>query len=162
MKLIVAVDENWAIGYRGQLLVSIPSDQRFFRDETIGKTVVFGRKTLETFPGGRPLMSRNNIVLTHDTLYTNKDATVVHSIEELEDCIRGIDTDNVYIIGGQNVYEQFIDRCDTAFVTKIKFKYSADRYFPNLDEDPAWKCVSESEELTYYDLEYTFCKYVRA
>lgn len=161
MKLIVAVDKKWAIGYRGQLLVSIPSDQRFFRDETLGKTVVFGRKTLETFPGGRPLMSRNNIVLTRDSHFTCKDATIVHSIDELYETIKGIDTDDVYIIGGQSIYEQFIDCCDTAFVTKIDFDYSADRYFPNLDADEAWECVSESEEMTYYNLEYTFCKYVR-
>lgn len=161
MKLIVAVDKNWAIGYRGQLLVSIPADQRFFRDETIGKVVVLGRKTMDTFPGGRPLKSRRNIILSSNKGYSMIDAEVVHSIDELKRSIKDVDTDNVYVIGGESVYKQLLPYCDTAYVTRIDYEYQADTYFPRIDNDSEWECVSESEEQTYYNLEYRFCIYVR-
>lgn len=161
MRLIAAVDKNWAIGCRGQLLVSIPADQRFFRSETIGKTVVLGRKTLDTFPSGRPLRDRRNIVLTRDMTYTVRDAEVVHSIDELLELIKDVNTDDIYIIGGSSVYAQLLPYCDIAFITKINFQYEADSFLPNLDRDPEWECVEESEEQTYYSLEYTFCRYER-
>ena len=82
MNLIVAVDKHWAIGKKGQLLVSIPGDQKMFRDETLGKVVVMGRKTLESLPGGQPLYGRTNLVLTRDLSYSVKGAVVVHSLEE--------------------------------------------------------------------------------
>jgi len=161
MKLIASVDNNWGIGYKGKLLVSIPSDQRFFRDQTVGKTVVLGRRTLDTFPGGRPLSNRENIILTRDISYTNRDAKVVHAIDELEEIIKDRDDESVYIVGGQSVYEQFIDRCDVAYITKIDYEFAADSFFPNLDEDPEWECKEESEEKTYYNLCYKVCTYVR-
>ncbi len=161
MKLIASVDNNWGIGYKGKLLVSIPSDQRFFKNETVGKTVVLGRRTLDTFPGGRPLAERENIILTRDHSYTNRDATVVHGTEELEELLKERDSDGVYIIGGQSVYEQFIDRCDVAYITKIDYEFAADSFLTNLDDDPDWECTEESEEKTYYDLCYKFCKYVK-
>ncbi|MCR5432609.1 MAG: dihydrofolate reductase [Lachnospiraceae bacterium] len=161
MKLIASVDNNWGIGYKGRLLVSIPSDQRFFKNETVGKTVVLGRRTLDTFPGGRPLAERENIILTRDHSYTNRDAVVVHGKEELEELLKERESDEVYIIGGQSVYEQFIDRCDIAFITKIDYEFAADSFLPNLDDDPEWECSEESEEKTYYDLCYRFCTYVR-
>ena len=161
MKLIASVDKNWGIGYKGKLLVSIPSDQRFFKNETVGKTVVLGRRTLDTFPGGRPLAERENIILTRDRSYTNRDAIVVNGTEELEKLLEGRNSDGVYIIGGQSVYEQFIDRCDIAYVTKIDYEFAADSFLPNLDDDPEWECTEESEEKTYYDLCYRFCTYVR-
>ena len=82
MRAIVAADEHWGIGKDNRLLVSIPQDMKFFRNETTGNVVIMGRKTLESFPGGRPLPNRKNIVLTRDPSYTVKDATVVHSVEE--------------------------------------------------------------------------------
>ena len=81
MNLIVAVDENWAIGNRNKLLVSIPADMKFFREMTKGNVVVMGRKTMESFPGGQPLKKRTNIVLSRDESYQVKDAVVVHSLE---------------------------------------------------------------------------------
>lgn len=159
MNLIVAVDKNWAIGLNNQLLVSIPADMRFFREETTGKVVVLGRKTLSTFPGGKPLKGRTNIVISRDKNYKVDDAIVVHSIEEaLEEC-KKYKSEDVYVIGGATIYEQMLPYCDIAHVTKIDFSYNADTYFPNLDDMPEWKIVEESEEQTYYDLEYTFYKY---
>ena len=104
MNIIVAVDENWAIGYRGDLLVRIPADHKMFRNETIGKVVVLGRKTMDTFPGGLPLAGRTNIVLTRNPEYQVKDAIVVHSVEELLAELKNYDTKDVYVIGGDSVY----------------------------------------------------------
>lgn len=160
MKVIVAVDNNWAIGLKNSLLVHIPSDMKFFRNETMGKVIIMGRKTLESFPQGQPLSGRTNIVITKDPAYKVKDAIVVHSIEEAVEESKKYDKD-VYCIGGESIYRQMLPYCKEAFVTKIDHAYEADSYFPNLDEMPEWKMVEESEEQTYFDLLYTFTKYVK-
>ncbi len=162
MNLIVAVDSNWAIGYQNKLLVSIPADMRFFRDKTTGKAVIMGRKTLETFPGGQPLKNRTNIVITRDPNYKVKDAIVVSSVEEALDAVKDFPSEDVYVIGGESIYRQMLPYCDVAHVTKIEFAYQADTYFPNLDQMEDWKLVEETEEQTYYDLTYTFCRYQRS
>ena len=161
MNIIVAVDKNWAIGKDNKLLVAIPADMKMFRQETTGKVIVLGRKTLETFPGGLPLKNRTNIILTTNKDFKVKDATVVHSIEELLEEIKKYPSDQVYCVGGDSVYKQLLPYCDTAHVTKIDFGYEADRYFPNLDESPEWEITARSEEQTYFDLEYEFVKYER-
>ena len=148
MNLIAAVDRNWAIGNKGQLLVRIPGDHRMFRQETLDKVIVYGRKTLETFPMAQPLDRRINIVLSTNPSYKVKNATVVHSIEEL-------------IIGGESIYRQMLPYCDTAHITKIDYAYEADAYFPNLDEDPDWEVTADSDEQTYFDIAYTFVRYER-
>lgn len=159
MRIIVAVDQNWAIGRENQLLVSIPADMKMFRKETSGKVVVMGRKTLESFPNGLPLVNRTNIVLTKNPDYKVKGAIVLHTIEEVLEEIKKYPPDEVYCIGGDSIYRQFLPHCDTAFVTKIDFVYAADTYFPNLDELPEWELTGESEEQTYFDLEYRFLRY---
>ena len=130
---------------------------RFFPDQY----VVMGRKTLESLPNGLPLKNRTNIVLTANKNYQVKDAIIVHTIEELLDEIRKYSSEEVYCIGGDSVYKQLLPYCDTAHVTKIDFGYEADSYFPNLDEMPEWKVTAESDEQTYFDLEYSFVKYER-
>lgn len=159
MNLIAAVDENWAIGKNNQLLVRIPADQKFFREMTTGKVVVMGRKTLESFPNGQPLKNRTNIVLTHNKDYAVKDAVVVHSMDELHEELKKYDSDDVFVIGGEKIYEQLLDECDVAHITKIDFAYDADAYFPNLDQNPNWEITGDSEEQTYFDLEYYFYRY---
>lgn len=161
MNCIVAVDENWAIGYKNELLVRIPADQKFFRQETTGKVVVLGRKTLETFPQGRPLPNRINIIVSTKQDYQVKDAIVVHSIEELLEELKKYDTNDVYIIGGDSIYKQMLPYCDTAHVTKIDRAYEADTYFPNLDEMDEWEITADSDEQVYFDLTYHFLKYER-
>lgn len=161
MNLIVAVDENWAIGNKNSLLVSIPKDHKMFREETTGKIVVLGRKTLETFPQGQPLKNRTNIILSKDPNYQVKGAVVLHSTEELLRHLEAYDSKDVYIIGGESIYRQMLPYCDTAHVTKIFHAYEADTFFPNLDESPEWRITSSSEEETYFDLEYQFVKYER-
>ena len=117
MNLIVAVDENWAIGYKNELLIRIPADMKMFRNETTGKVVVLGRKTLETFPNAQPLKNRTNIILSTNVDYKVKDGIVVHSIEELLEELKNYKDEEVYITGGETVYRQMLPYCDVAFVT---------------------------------------------
>ena len=161
MKLIAAVDKNWAIGYKNQLLVRIPSDMKQFRQKTTGHIVVMGRKTLESFPGGLPLKNRRNIVLTSNRNYQVKDAVIVHSEEELKEELKKYDTDEIFVIGGESIYRMLEPLCDEAFITKIDHSYQADAHFPNLDADPSWVLKEESEENTCFDLEYVFTRYER-
>lgn len=161
MNLIVAVDKNWAIGKDNKLLVSIPDDMKFFRETTSGKVVVMGRKTLESFPNGKPLKNRVNIVLTRDENYQVKDAIVVHSKEELDKELAKYNSDDIFVIGGESIYRMLLDDCSTAFVTYIDYAYDADTFFPNLDEKTEWKLAEESEEQTYYDIEFYFRTYTK-
>ncbi len=161
MNVIVAVDNNWAIGNKNQLLVRIPNDHKHFREETTGKVVVLGRKTLETFPQGMPLKNRTNIILSTNPDYQVKDAIVVHSMEELLEELKKYDSEDVYIIGGESIYRQLLPYCDVAHVTKIDHTYEADTYFPNLDRDEEWEITADSDEQTYFDLPYQFLKYER-
>ncbi len=159
MKCIAAVDSNWAIGFKGKLLVSIPNDQKMFRNETKGKVVVLGRKTLETFPNGLPLKDRVNVILTHDKNYKAGDAIIVHDDDELFGVLKQYDPDDIYIIGGDSVYKRYHKYCDTAIITKIDQAYESDAFFPDLDKDEDWTMVAESEEMTYFSVEYTFREY---
>ena len=161
MNLIVAVDKNWGIGKNNKLLVSIPSDMKFFRNETNGKVVVMGRKTLESFPNGMPLKNRTNIVLTRDQNYQVKDTIVVHDIPELLEELKKYPDDQIYVIGGGKVYEELLPYCNVAHVTKIDFAFEADTYFPDLDKMEEWQMTATSDEQTYFDLEYSFVKYER-
>ena len=161
MNLIAAVDENWAIGNKNQLLVSIPADMKFFRETTVNKVVVMGRKTLESFPGGQPLKKRTNIVLTRDKNYKVKDAIVVNTIEALLEELKKYDEEDIYVIGGDSVYRQMLPYCKLAHITKIHHAYEADTHFPNLDEMEDWEITGISDEQTYFDLEYEFVRYER-
>lgn len=159
MNMIVAVDKHWAIGRDGQLLVNIPADQRLFREETLSKVIVMGRKTLESLPAGQPLYGRTNIVLSRDPQYRVKHAMVCHSVEETLKVLESYRPDDIFIIGGQSIYEEFLPYCHTAHVTYIDYEYQADVYFPNLDQMEDWEMDLETEEETYFDLCYTFRRY---
>ena len=161
MKMIVAVDKNWGIGANNKLLVSIPADMKYFRQETSGKVVVMGRKTLESFPGGLPLKNRTNVVLTRDAGYQAKGAVIVHSIPELLEELKKYEDDQIYVIGGGSIYQEMLPYCNTALVTRIDYAFASDTYFPDLDQLPEWEITENSEEQTYFDLEYAFYKYER-
>lgn len=161
MNIIVAVDKNWGIGNRGELLVSIPQDKKFFREMTTGGVVLGGRKTMEGLPGGTTLKGRTNIILTGKKDYRYSDAVIVHSVPEALEELKKYRDDSIYIIGGEKVYRQFLPYCSRAYVTKIDYAYAADAFFPDLDRDPEWEMTHDSEEQTYYDLEYYFTQYRR-
>lgn len=159
MNLIVAVDNNWAIGKDNKLLVSIPADMKFFRTMTADSVVIMGRKTLESFPNGKPLKNRINIVITKDKSYTKEDVIVVHSVDEaIEEAHKY--NKNIFIIGGASIYTQFLAFCDTAYVTKISNSFdSPDSYFPNLDKLANWEIKEQSESNIYEGLFYKFVTY---
>lgn len=164
MNLIGAVDKNWGIGKDNNLLVSIPNDMRHFRELTTNKIIIMGRKTIETFQNGNPLMNRINIVLTNNTDYKMRNVEIVHSVDEAVDklnelYLKGYTSDDVFVIGGESIYKQFISYCDTAYITKIDCEYEADTFCPNFDEMSDWQLVEQSDEQTYFDLEYDFRKY---
>lgn len=161
MNIIVAVDKHWGIGYNNKLLVSIPSDMKFFREMTTGKVVVMGRKTLESFPNGLPLKNRTNIVLTGNQDYHVKGALILHSPQEVLEELKNYEDEEIYVIGGESIYRQFLPYCSVAHVTKIDHAYQADAFFPNLDELEDWELTGDSEEQTYFDLEYRFLRYER-
>lgn len=159
MNIIAAVDRNWAIGNKNSLLVKIPRDQKLFREMTEQKVVVMGRKTLESLPQKQPLKNRTNIILSSDKNYTVKGAAVVHSVEELFEELKKYQSDDIFVAGGETVYRQLLPYCDTAHITKIDYAYEADAYFPKLDKMPEWELAADSEEQTYFDLEYYFLQY---
>ena len=161
MNILTAVDRNWAIGNKNDLLISIPNDHKHFREETTGKVVVLGRKTLETFPQGLPLKNRTNIILSSNPNYHVKDAIVVHSIDELLEELKAYQDEDIYIIGGESVYRQLLPYCNVAHITKIDHDYEADAYFPDLDADEEWEITADSDEQTYFDIPYQFVKYER-
>ena len=160
MNIIVNADKNWAIGKNNSLLVRIPADMKYFRQMTEGNIVVMGRKTLESFPQGRPLANRVNIVISHNPDYQVKDAIVVHSVEEaLQECKKH--KGEVFVIGGESIYRMMLPYCSKVYVTKIDHAYQADTYFPNLDQLEDWEMTEVSEEHTCFDLEYVFSTYER-
>ena len=161
MNLIVNVDKNWAIGFGSKLLVRIPQDMKYFRSMTTGHVVVMGRKTLESFPESKPLPNRVNIVLTRDQGYQAPGALVVHSMEELKEELKKYPGEEIFVIGGGQIYRELLPLCDKAYVTKVDRAFDADVYFPDLDQDPQWKMTKVSEEQTYFDLEYVFAVYER-
>ena len=159
MDLIVAVDNNWAIGNKGNLLVSIPEDHKFFRQVTMGNVIVLGRKTLAGFPNGLPLAGRDNIILSANPDFRVKDGTVVNSKEQLFEVLKRYRDRQIFVVGGGMVYEMLLPYCKYAHVTKIDYNYEADTYFPNLDKLPDWRVIGDSEEHTYFSLEFYYYKY---
>lgn len=158
MKIIVAVDCEWGIGNKGDLLIKIPQDMKFFREKTLGKIIVMGRKTLGGFPGGKPLKGRVNIVLS-SSIQPQDGITVCKSKEDLFKILREYDTDDVYIIGGGTVYREFLPYCDTAYVTKICRNFEKDTYFPNLDKESGWEMTDESDPYEWEGTEFSFTVY---
>ena len=141
MNLIAAVDQNWAIGKGGDQLCYIPADLKRFRALTTGHPVILGRKTLATFPGGRPLKGRRNLVLSRDPAFAPEGAEVFRDLDSL----RAAAPADSFVIGGASVYAALLDACHTAYITKIHAAWpEADAFFPDLDRDPAWEAVEES------------------
>lgn len=161
MKAIVNVDNNWGIGIGDKLLNHIPADMKFFRETTTGNVVVMGKSTFLTFPGPKALPNRVNIVLTTDKSWSAPDVTVCHSIEELFVQLERYDTDTVYVIGGSSVYEQLLPYCNTAYVTKVDFSKTADKFFPDLDKMQDWKIESEGEAMEHNGVEFRFVTYIK-
>ena len=158
MKLIVAADKNWAIGKDNDLLCHLPGDLKYFKERTTGKTVVMGRKTLESLPGGKPLPKRTNIVLTRDESFEKEGCIIIHSIEEL---LEKYGEEDLMVMGGAEIYTKLLPYCDTCYITEIEKEFEADKYIPNVSEDPAFERVWESEEQIENGSAYRFVEYKR-
>ncbi len=158
MNVIAAVDRNWAIGKDGNQLVYLSEDLRRFRALTTGHTVILGRKTLATFPGGRPLKGRENLILSRNPDFAPEGARVFADIESL---LAAAPAD-AFVIGGSSVYQALLDRCDTAYITKIDRAFpGADSFFPNLDALPQWRIVEEGPELEEQGMKFRYVTYRR-
>jgi dihydrofolate reductase len=147
MNLIVNVDENWGIGRENSLLFHFSGDMKFFRSKTIGKVVVMGRKTLLTMPNQQPLNGRENIIVSRNSSLKIEGAKVCGSLEELFDEIKKYKSEDVFVIGGEAIYNQLLDYCDTAYVTKTQANVRLKNSFQNLDKKSEWILVESSEFL---------------
>lgn len=159
MKAIVAVDLNWGIGQNGKLLEMIPEDMKFFKETTIGEVVVMGRETYNSLPGKSPLKDRVNIVLSKNESFNDDRVIICRSLEELKTVLKQYNDSSVYIVGGENIYNQLIDDCSDLYITKIYKSHEADKYFPNIEADNKWELYYESEEKFFNDVRFKFTKY---
>ena len=157
MNVIVAVDQNWAIGKDGDQLVYLSEDLKRFKSLTTGHPVILGRKTLATFPGERPLKGRRNLILSRSAGFAPEGAEVFSDVEAL----RAASPEDSFVIGGASVYRQLLPWCDTAYVTKIDRTFPADCYFPDLEQDPAWERTEESAPLEQDGIVYRYLTYRR-
>ena len=161
--LIAAVDRNFAIGKNNGLLYGIPEDMKRFRALTSGHTVILGRKTLDSFPGGKPLKNRKNIVISRN--YVNQqqipDLVVVHSVEEA--LTEAKDDGDVFVIGGQSIYSAMEPFCDRAILTLVDAETEdADAFFPRLDRSEHWVVEWESEKfISESGLGFRYVDYIR-
>ena len=156
MQAIVAVSENWGIGKDNDLLFRISADLKRFKALTSGRTVVMGRKTLESLPGGKGLPKRRNIVLTSQPDFTAENAEAVHNPAQLI-FAAGADA---FVIGGATVYRQLLSLCDRVYVTKVFASPEADAFLPNLDESPDWEVACQSEVMEENGLRFQYVDYV--
>lgn len=164
MNIIVAVDENWGIGKNNALLDYIPEDLKYFKEKTTGKVVIMGRKTFESFPKKEPLPNRLNIILTRDTDFSIEGAVVCSSIKEALAYLKNQSeylTEDIFFIGGESIYKQAIDYCDTLYITKIHKKYDADRFFPEITENAGWEKISSENHISKMEIPFSFEIYKR-
>lgn len=158
MKCIVAVDANWGIGRNGDQLYYIPEDLKRFKELTLGNTIIFGRKTMATFPNGKPLPGRKNVLLSSDSSLASKELDVVCSVEEAVATL----PDDTFVVGGGMVYKALLPYCDTVYVTATMKSYpNADTFFPNLDSSDEWYVLSIAGLYDYNGLYYYYAKYKR-
>ena len=157
MRAIFHADREWGIGKKNDLMFSLPKDMKFFRETTKGKVVVMGLNTLKSFPNGKPLKNRVNIVLSLDDV--DEDVITVHNLEELFQELKKYPADDVFVIGGASVYKTLIPYCTEVLVTKVEVSGGADVFVPNLDQEENFRLAyeSEAEEDNGYTIK--FCTY---
>ena len=161
MNMIVACDKNWGIGKDGHLLCHLSGYLKYFKEMTMGKTVVMGRVTLESLPGGKGLPGRRNIVMTRNQDYHAEGIEVVHDFSELDEALKDVNSDDVFVIGGAKLYEQMLHMCENIYVTKIDQEFDADRHFRNMDESKRFDIVSRSEVMEENGIKYQFLTYAK-
>ena len=169
LKMILVSDRAWGIGVNGDLLVHIPSDLKYFKKKTIGGLIIMGRKTADSFPDGKPLPDRINVMLS-TTEVEREGYLIVKSAEELfklletknfEGKILEFDEDRVYVAGGGKVFAEFLPFVNSILITKMDAEFDADTFFVNLDEDEDFEMTSESENITENGITFRYCEYSR-
>lgn len=158
MDAVVAVYDDWGIGANGTQPVAVAADRKFFRNITKGATVIVGRKTLQDFPGGRPLPNRRNILLTRQEAAV-EGVEIARSTQEALALCKG--EEKVFVIGGGSVYAQMLPLCQRVYVTRVHAIPDSDTFFPNLDADPAWQMTQILESGEEYGVRYEMCVYER-
>ena len=157
MKLIALADKNWGIGKDNKLLCHLPGDLKYFKEKTLGKTIVMGRKTLESLPGGKPLPGRKTIILTRDKTLVNDGVQIIHSIEEL----LSINDEELIVAGGGQIYNQLLEYCDSCLITKLDCSFDADTFLSDLDTSVDFEMIWQSEEQVENGISYRFTEYKR-
>ena len=157
MNVIAVVDQNWAIGKEGDQLIYISQDLKNFKALTLGHPVILGRKTLATFPGGRPLKGRRNLILSRNPDFAPEGAEVYPDV----DSVLAAAPEDAFVIGGASVYQVLLDACDTAYITRLDAQWPADCWFPNLDEKPEWVLAETSEPMEEKGVTFRFTRYER-
>lgn len=160
MKAIVCVDEKFGIGKNGTMLFYLPQDLKFFKEKTLNKTVIMGYNTFLSLPNQKPLAQRENIVLSRHRDLKLEGVKVLKSKDELFKYL-GDKTDNAFIIGGEQIYNEFLPNCDVAYVTKVNADGKAQKFFPNIDRLSQWKLKEKSEDIISSDYTITFNTYVK-
>lgn len=161
MNTIVSVDNNWGIGCNNDLLFHVPEDMRYFKEKTIGKIVVMGENTFYSLPNQKPLKDRTNIVLSDKKDLQIEGVTICNSLEKLMELIKQFETDDVFVVGGQAVYELMLPYCQVAYVTHFNAQAKADKHFPNLSALKEWHLAERSEPIESKGLTFTFNRYER-
>ena len=161
MKFIVSVDENWGIGKDNELLMRIPEDMKQFRQKTIDNIIIMGRKTLESFPGAKPLPKRINVVLTSNKNYSPENVTVCHTIDEIIEYVSQFKDKDIFVIGGESIYRQFMPYCNEGYITKISKTFDADTFLENLDQNSDWYIDEVQMEGYFEGVKYSVLKYKR-
>lgn len=159
MELIVAVDKNWGIGKGNELLCHLPGDLKRVKEITWGHALIMGKKTLESLPGGNPLLGRPHIVLCFPDEVIDKDVTVVHSVDEAVEASKTYD--RAFVFGGESIYRALLPYVDKAYITKIDHAFDADRFFPDLDSDSDWEVTEKGETLYHGDIPFAYFTYER-
>ena len=154
---IVHADKEWGIGKGNDMMFSLPLDMKFFRQTTMGHIVVMGGKTLRSFPGQKPLKNRVNIVLTRGQVCD--ECIIVRSYDELKTEMKNHENEDIYVIGGGEIYRELLPYCHGAYVTKVDAVGGAEVFFPNLDEHPDFVCVDEGVPMDDNGYTIRFTKY---
>ncbi len=157
MDLIALTDKNWAIGFMGEQIIYIPEDLKRFKELTMGKALIFGRRTLYTFPNKKPLEGRKNLILSKNKDLRIEGGSVFNSIEQL----LAAAPEDSFVIGGEMVYNRLLEFCQRAYITYLDAEFKADCFLANLDEQPDWRLSDESEQMEFNKIKYTFRLYER-
>ena len=161
MVLIVAVDDKFGIGRDGQLLTYLQEDLAYFKKMTLDKTIVIGRKTLESFKNGAPLPKRQHIVMTHTKTYDHPKIITVSSLDQLLKTVEAYNPEDVFVSGGGNIYKLLLPYCQKAYVTMIEADLKADTFMPDLRMLKEWRCTDEGPWLETPDFRYRHTTWVR-